>query len=115
MDHIAHDVLEYHAFTWTRGLPMIVAPECAPAHIRGRYKSKRLLRYRIGRRRRSGMTSSQECVGTDPDFTQPLLARCLVAFQVLSYTVDQRLFFARAQIAAACIRKHVTNGLLHVF
>ncbi len=47
---------------------MIVTPECASAHIRGRYKSKRLLRSRIRRRRRSGMTSSKDCVETDPNF-----------------------------------------------
>jgi len=35
---------------------MIVAPECAPAHIRGRNKPKRLLRTPERRRCRSGVT-----------------------------------------------------------
>jgi hypothetical protein len=42
-----------------RGEAMIVAPECAAAHIRGLYGPKRLLRSRIRRERRSGMTGLQ--------------------------------------------------------
>ena len=38
-------------------VPMIVTPECASAHIRGRHKSKRLLRSRMRRRRCSGMAA----------------------------------------------------------
>ncbi len=51
----------------TRCVPMIVTPECASAHIRGRYKSKRLLRSRIRRRRRSGMTSSRRAASAVQD------------------------------------------------
>ncbi len=46
---------------------MIVTPECASAHIRGRYKSKRMLRSRIRRRRRSGMTSSRRAASAVQD------------------------------------------------
>ena len=69
----ARAALRHRAFYRTRVVPMIVTPECASAHIRGRYKSKRPLRSRIRRRRRSGMTNCKDCVATDPYFMHSTL------------------------------------------